>query len=53
MLGRKDIQIEPDDKFICDRSLLSEPFKKVTGYKPPTWQTMLSELAEQVKKQEK
>lgn len=53
MLGRKDIQIEPDDNFVCDRSLLSEPFKKATGYKPPTWQTMLGELATQVKQREK
>lgn len=52
LLGRKDIRIERDEDFICDRSLLSEPFKEITGYKPPSWQVMLSELANQVKQRD-
>lgn len=52
ILERKDIQITPEENFICDRSLLSEPFKKETGYQPPSWQAMLHELAEQVKQRE-
>jgi dTDP-4-dehydrorhamnose reductase len=38
-------QIEPDDSFLCDRRLDSSRFRTETGYKPPTWATMLTELA--------
>ena len=37
--------IKPDDSFVCDRSLDSSRFRKHTGFAPPTWQMMLSELA--------
>jgi dTDP-4-dehydrorhamnose reductase len=49
LLGRKDTKIEPDDHFICDRSLMGETFNRRTGYKAPSWEAMLTELAEQVK----
>ena len=49
LLGRQDICIEPDDHFICDRSLRGEAFNRETGYKAPNWEAMLKELAEQVK----
>lgn len=49
ILNRKDVHIKPDDDFICDRSLLSESFSNLTKYQAPTWDVMLSELAEQVK----
>jgi dTDP-4-dehydrorhamnose reductase len=44
-LGRTDVEIVPDDTFVCDRSLRSEPFEAATGYQPPTWDDMLTELA--------
>lgn len=48
-LGRDDIQLEPDAEFFCDRSLDGSRFNQQTGYQPPTWQAMLTELAAQVK----
>ena len=49
-LNREDIQIVPDEHFICDRSLLSEAFNRETGYKAPTWKEMLNELVQQIKR---
>jgi len=37
--------IEPDDSFVCERSLNAERFNAATGYTPPSWDTMISELA--------
>jgi len=42
-LGHK-VEIIPDDKFYCDRSLDSSRFRKEFGYTPPTWETMIEEL---------
>lgn len=53
MLGRNDIQIEPDDTFTCDRSLIGDVFQTVTGYQSPNWKEMLSELAHQIKQRER
>jgi dTDP-4-dehydrorhamnose reductase len=39
------IIIEVDESFICDRSLNSQKFRKFTGYTPPTWAEMISQLA--------
>ena len=47
-LGRRDIQIEPDDQFVCDRSLCSTAFSETTGYRAPGWDLMLEELAGQI-----
>lgn len=44
-LGWEDIIIEPDDQFFCDRSLISARFSTATGWRPPTWATMLDGLA--------
>ena len=38
--------IEPDDSFVCDRSLSGKRFNQATGYQPPSWETMIIELAE-------
>lgn len=46
-LGWGDIQIEPDDNFYCDRSLVGTRFSTATGWKAPSWDEMLSELAEE------
>jgi dTDP-4-dehydrorhamnose reductase len=36
-----DIEIEPDETFVCDRSLNSERFKQATGFVPPSWPEMI------------
>ena len=38
--------IEPDDSFVCDRSLNGERFKLATGYEPPNWEKMITELSQ-------
>jgi dTDP-4-dehydrorhamnose reductase len=52
VLGRRDIKIEPDDTFVCDRSLCGRAFEEATGYSPPPWEEMLLELARQVRERE-
>lgn len=37
----KRIDIQPDDDFIIDRSLISEKFRKQTGYVPPEWSELV------------
>jgi dTDP-4-dehydrorhamnose reductase len=44
----KNITIIPEDEFICDRSLNDKRFAAATHYHAPDWNTMLSELADQV-----
>ena len=39
--------IEPNDEFGCDRSLNADRFNQATGYTPPSWEAMISELAQQ------
>ena len=51
-LGRNDVEIEPDDDFVCDRSLNAARFIKATGYTSPAWSEMLSELADEIKRRE-
>jgi dTDP-4-dehydrorhamnose reductase len=41
-----DVEIVPDDKVQIDRSLDSTRFRTLTGYIPPSWPTMVEELAE-------
>lgn len=43
---KKSIDIIPDAEFYCDRSLNSDRFREATGYQPPSWKTMLQEMAE-------
>lgn len=40
-----DIRIEPDDELVCDRGLDSSRFRTCFGYQPPSWDTMIDELA--------
>ena len=47
-LGRDDIDIRPDDSFVCDRSLVADRFTAATGYRAPGWDEMLDELAEMI-----
>ena len=53
MLGGRDISIEPDNDFFCDRSLISDVFYDKTGYRSPSWEMMLRELVEQIKQRSK
>lgn len=48
-LGRSDVTIEPDEGFRCDRSLSGELFSRETGYRAPSWDEMLLELAERIR----
>ena len=41
----REIEILPEDRFICDRTLDSTRFRKATGYVPPSWAEMIRELA--------
>jgi dTDP-4-dehydrorhamnose reductase len=40
-----DIEIEPDDAFLCDRSLLSGRYRADAGFTPPSWPEMVDEMA--------
>jgi len=40
----KKIEIEPDDKVRCDRSLDSGQFRSVTGYVPPSWPVLIGKM---------
>lgn len=44
-LGWDDIQIEPDDHFHCDRSLIGKRFEALTGWRAPGWDEMIAGLA--------
>jgi len=48
-LGRRDIEIAPNDEFACDRSLRGDRFTAATGYTAPSWDAMLDELAEDIR----
>jgi dTDP-4-dehydrorhamnose reductase len=39
------IEIEPDDEVVIDRTLDGSRFAAATGFSPPTWQEMVTELA--------
>jgi len=52
-LGRTDIEIEPDDSFVCDRSLNGAAFQRQTGYIAPSWEVMLDKLADQIKERDR
>jgi dTDP-4-dehydrorhamnose reductase len=45
ILNWKDMVIEPDEQFFCDRSLSGARFSTATGWRPPTWEAMLQGLA--------
>jgi len=51
-LGRDDVEIEPSDSFVCDRSLEGAAFCRQTGYASPPWNAMLDELADQIRDRE-
>jgi dTDP-4-dehydrorhamnose reductase len=40
-----NIEVEPDDSFVCNRTLIGDRFKKATGIEVPSWPEMMHELA--------
>ncbi|NHJ84791.1 MAG: SDR family oxidoreductase [Asgard group archaeon] len=40
-----EIDIEPTNNVICDRSLIGEEFKEKTKYQSPSWEKMIDEFA--------
>jgi dTDP-4-dehydrorhamnose reductase len=49
-IPRTDVEIVADDAFVCDRSLDGSAFERATGYRPPSWDEMLGELAAEVRR---
>ena len=41
---RLDIGTVPDEAFSCDRRLDSTRFRKRTGWQPPSWEEMITEM---------
>lgn len=39
-----DIQIEPDETVVCDRSLNADRFRQATGFVPPTWPNLIEQM---------
>ncbi len=50
LLERTDVALVPDDAVVCDRSLCADAFNRETGYLPPSWDDMLRELAQAVRR---
>jgi dTDP-4-dehydrorhamnose reductase len=42
---RLQIDIQPDEEFVCDRSLRMDRFAEATGYRAPDWREMIATLA--------
>ncbi len=40
-----DVQIEPDETFVCDRSLDGGRFRQATGFTPRPWPEMIRQMA--------
>lgn len=40
-----NVEIEPDDDFVMDRSMDSSRFRQQTDYQPPSWETMIQSMA--------
>lgn len=40
-----DIEIEPDESFVCDRSLDDTRFRARTGFTSPSWEQMIDRMA--------
>ena len=46
-----DIKINPNDSFVCDRSLDSIRFKEETSINISSWETMINNLYNEIKKE--
>lgn len=40
-----DIEISPDENFVCDRSMIGDKFHQATGYVAPSWPQLVAQLA--------
>jgi dTDP-4-dehydrorhamnose reductase len=45
----KAIEVIPDDSLLIDRSLDSSRFQRLTGYRPPSWESMVRTMYESKK----
>ena len=43
---KSNIAIEPDNDFVLDRSLNSDKFRALTGFKPEPWESMIEKMAQ-------
>ena len=41
---RRDVQVEPDDRLVIDRSLDSGRFRQTTGYSPGSWPELVAAM---------
>lgn len=41
-----DVEIEPDETFVCDRSLDGGRFRQATGFAPRPWPEMIKQMAQ-------
>lgn len=48
-LQRKDVTLQADIDFVCDRSLVGDEFSMRTGYVVPGWNDMINELVTDIK----
>ena len=39
-----NVEIEPDEEFVCDRRLNSKRFRESTGFKPDSWRKMITQI---------
>lgn len=49
-LDLKNVAVIPDDRFVCDRSLDGSAFSARAGYVAPSWESMIDELAQDVRR---
>lgn len=42
-----EVEIDPYDDFVCDRSLIGARYSEATGYRAPRWSAMIEEMAAQ------
>jgi dTDP-4-dehydrorhamnose reductase len=52
-LRPRDVEIAPEDTFTCDRSLDSAGLQARSAYRVPSWDAMLDELAESIRRRER
>ncbi|MFL6334920.1 MAG: dTDP-4-dehydrorhamnose reductase family protein [Pyrinomonadaceae bacterium] len=41
-----NIDIEPDEAFVCDRSLVGTRFREATGFRAPSWPELIRQMRE-------
>ena len=51
-LGRRDVELRPDDELACDRSLDGSALEARSAYRVPSWHAMLDGLAAEIEHRE-